>query len=232
LDESARQSVLAEAVSRRLPVQLYPHGLSDTVLRRGSIRQADEQGLLIEPIDRLAEFPLLSSGTRVQATICVRDRAYMIHSIISESRSGDQPGSIRLAHPERIESIERRRTPRRSLHPSTPVEVHLPTADGELRATADILNVSEKGMACRVNQRLAIRFNEGQFVWLHFQLGQSDPFDLDGRVVSLTPGKGPRAQTLVGIEFIDGQKLDECTKRLRQALSVAEPAGPWGATHR
>jgi len=220
LDGDTAVSVLAEAVRRRVPVQLYPQDSNDTILRRGAIRSSDAHGMVIEPIERSTGFPPLWRGTPVQATFCVADRAYSFQSVVVNSESGDRLGSVRVQNPETIAVIERRRSPRRRLHESTPVEIHVPTAEGELRIQASLMNASERGLACRVPARQAVRLSEGQFLWIHFQIPPSDDtFHLDGQAVSITRGTPDHA--VLGVQFLNGDKWNACMERLREALATA-----------
>jgi len=115
--------------------------------------------------------------------------------------------------------FERRRSPRRNLH--QPAEVRLRGVGDEMewQCIGSVLNVGIDGLACRISISDALRLLVDQHVNVAFRLaGAATDFDLRARVTNITPA-GSTDHRVLGLEFVEGNRLHEARAALRDAVS-------------
>lgn len=117
--------------------------------------------------------------------------------------------------------VERRRSPRRTLH--RPCEVHLQGIgdETEWRCRGVLLNLSIGGLACRVTTEHARLLWVDQFVDALFHCSASpNGFDLRARITNITPA-GSAEHHVLGLEFVDDSRLRASHSALREAIAQA-----------
>ena len=200
LDAPASERVLSDAVERRVPLQLScPNGPGGPVWR-GTFESETSEVLLLAPVDSSLELPTAWETAPLRATFCVLNQAYTFDAR-AQSRAPDQrAGTVSVGKPRRVKRIERRRAPRRRLQATSGVRL-LPTM-GANPIEGTLLNLSEHGLACRIDQGSAPGIQESERIRIACDLPSvAAPLELDARVIAVTPADDD--YSVVGLEFVD-----------------------------
>lgn len=140
--------------------------------------------------------------------------------------ANDESGDVLLLiEPETLAVVERRRSKRRRLAPSSAVYIDGGDDADPWRCAAVMLNVSLNGLACRVERECAERIREGLTLDVAFEIGpESRRIELHGRVVSVM-GAGSPDCSLVGIAFEEDGAYAIAVDDLARALECGRSAG-------
>jgi len=140
--------------------------------------------------------------------------------------AGDQSGDVlMLIEPETLAVVERRRSRRRGLAPSSTVYIGSTNGPDPWRCAAVMLNVSLNGLACRVERETAARIRESLTLDIAFEIGaESRRIELHGRVVSVM-GAGSPDCSLMGIAFEEDGAYAVAVDDLARALETVRSAG-------
>lgn len=113
---------------------------------------------------------------------------------------------------------DRRRTWRRRLQRPASVTVRPPGPADRRGAVADMLNLSEQGLACRMETRDANRLPVGPLLTVSYTLPVvARPLVCPARIVNITPCGDP-VRSIVGMEFVFSNEHDDQRRELRRAL--------------
>ncbi len=222
LDPRASSAVLDQAIARRVPIQLSAANGAHATVWRGAFCDTTDQTLVLTAVDRWVETPPPWKGAALCGTFTVANRAYVMETQLASPDPNQTTDAITIRRPQSIKSVERRRAPRRRLHPSALVRLRIAAGDASAFELC-LLNMSEHGMACRVDESVIGALGTGSSVQVNFDLpGVAEPFAFDARVVSVTPTGG--GQAVLGLEFLENDKLFRRQDQLRSLL--AAPASP------
>jgi len=211
--------ILGQAVSSQVGVRL----------RRRAGAKASFLGVLVDQVHDVLILRTQEGAPRADelsgaelsavATICGAEYEFSTTCLPDQAA---EPGTIRLAMPNAMFLLERRRTARRTLRRGlnallTPhVTASATSAESEGPVTAVILNISQHGLACRLPAGQTRVLSVDDLLLARFSLGTStQTFEFTGRIVSITEGGTPE-QMVLGIEFIDGG-----TSHAQEALGAA-----------
>ena len=129
---------------------------------------------------------------------------------------------VRVRRPEGVESVDRRRSPRRGLREPVRIRIRAEQAGKTVDEWFSLLNLSADGMACRIPSH-AVGVGVGDVVRVSFSLAQPDAeFDLRARVINVTRG-ATADQSILGLEFVSDHKLQTDRDRLVVALAGTRP---------
>jgi hypothetical protein len=145
---------------------------------------------------------------------------YMFTSSILDFSTNGPSGALEILRPELLQTWQRRRFMRATVADSARVVLSAPGDFDHPWFAGDILNVSEDGLACRVERVDADRRAIGDVLGVKFPLGSDDrPHTLNAVVKSKTPG-GTEGTIILGIQFDAGAEESEAKSRLAAALRM------------
>lgn len=131
------------------------------------------------------------------------------------------PGRVPVARPAPDVLFERRRSQRRNLQRPAEVRLRGVGDETEWSCMGAVLNVGIDGIAARVTTENAMRLLVDQHVDVVFRLGSwPTEFDLRARVTNVTPA-GTDHHRVLGLEFVEGRRLQESRPALREAITQA-----------
>jgi len=117
--------------------------------------------------------------------------------------------------------LERRRSPRRALHPPGGVRLQGIGDENQRRCLGDLLNIGMGGLQCRVATQQARHLLVDQFVDAMFRVGACpSEFDLRARIANITPAGSAEHQVL-GLEFVNDSRLRASQRALNAAIAQA-----------
>lgn len=153
---------------------------------------------------------------------------------IVEAGHDDEPNQIALRRPDVIQIVQRRRSWRAKLAPSSSVSLRWNGPDGDAIAREGrLLNLSADGLACRMNAAEAAELFVGDHLDVRFDLPQADAeFEFAATVTNRTPGS--EDAVILGMQFLvldDDLPATATQQRLRECLyssnfdGVSPPVG-------
>ncbi|MFQ5591282.1 MAG: PilZ domain-containing protein [Phycisphaerae bacterium] len=223
LEADASARVLQTAAMANNPITLCADEDSPDDSMLGIIVGGNESQLEVEisSLDHRAH-TILGSPV-LYASMDVSDNRYVFRTQCVTASLEDDTHILRLVRPAAIALVERRRSRRRALRGNTQMTLRSDDPDAGWRIQADVLNLSLNGVAGRTCESHAAGVLDiGQIIRVAFTLGApAAAFDLTARVVSWTPA-ATRGNVVLGIEFVDDDRLDACRNRLRAALARPE----------
>ncbi len=222
LDSGASGLVIDSAIHTNAPIVIESPAFPEITLN-GYLICGDESALLMEVTGR----PAVEFARIIKAVCDVKiytDKRYCFHSTITETPSWGDSRSIAITRPDSISVLDRRKSLRAKLAPSSKVALRWTHSGTARRQTVNLLNVSADGMACRLDASLATQFDQQETIDVTFDLpGHRRPFDLKARVTNTTPGS--EGWTILGLQFVATAKDSEAIEALRSAI-MGKQASP------
>jgi c-di-GMP-binding flagellar brake protein YcgR len=151
------------------------------------------------------------------------DQRYRFSTTITAAPKWGKSRSIAISRPERIEVIERRRFVRTTLAPSSRVRLSWETGSGMHHHSATLLNVSPRGLACRIEEGAAESIASGSYVVARFELPSCEnTFEIRSAVQSKTPAS--EGMVILGMHFDESDENATHLAALRGMLERADEA--------
>ena len=163
----------------------------------------------------------IPADTTLVAELVLGGRRYTFETQCVGSFGEDSAGVVQLTHPLEMTVSERRRSRRRKLVAPSKVTLRI-VGEGSGAPGWDcrgaLLNLSMRGLACRVARVDAARTPVSTTIRVEFRAGSGSPkFDLLARVVGITESAS-RDHTVVGVEFILNETYRQAREAFRRAL--------------
>jgi hypothetical protein len=139
---------------------------------------------------------------------------------------------VEIERPTRLHTWQRRRFMRACVAESAIVTLTEADAPGRIKGQGAMLNVSQDGLACRLNREVADRIDIDEKIGVKFELGQERiGIEFHGRVKSKTAG-GSANFIIVGVCFGQDSKDQDARSKLNRLLgeSTGRPNGLGGET--
>lgn len=215
LDTGASSLVLESAIHTNSPIVLESPAFPEITIN-GFLICGDESALLMEVTGRPSV-----DFTRIIDAACeakiYTDKRYCLHSTITATPSWGDSHSIAIVRPRHIAVLDRRRSLRAKLAPSSKVSLRWTESAGDRSQNVNLLNVSAEGMACRLEEAVATRLDPQQTLEVTFDLpGHRKPFELEARVTNTTPGS--EGWTILGLQFVTTARDADAIATLRSAI--------------
>jgi c-di-GMP-binding flagellar brake protein YcgR len=215
LDAPASQNALEWAIRTQAQVVLESAVLPNTTVN-GSLISGDEQALLMEITGRPARDPNVLVDAAAQVQI-YSDRRYSFATTITAAPHWGDTRGLAIDRPPILTVIDRRRFVRARLAPSSLVKVGWRHAGADHRRVATLLNISQDGLACRVEDPAALAIEVGDPLRAEFSLpGQHATFRLTATASNVTPAGG--GATILGLQFTRSVETAKQLKVLRASL--------------
>ncbi len=216
LDAERSERALETAIRTQAQVVLeLPSYPAHTV--NGFLISGDQKAILMELTGR----PTLNPADLVNATcqVCVySDHRYQFATEITAAPQWGETRSLAMVRPRIIHVLDRRRFVRAKLAPSSKVAIDWNRAGTPHRYTANLLNISIEGLACRVEDGAAAALNVGDSLRVTFQLpGHEKPFVLNATVSNKTPASTD--YTILGVQFAASPNQTFAMDALKLALT-------------
>ena len=126
---------------------------------------------------------------------------------------------LEIERPTRLHTWQRRRFMRASVAESAIVTLTEANTPGRIKGEGAMLNVSQDGLACRLNREVADRIDIDERIGVKFQLGQERScIAFHGRVKSKTAG-GSANSIIVGVCFGQDSKDQDARTKLTRLLN-------------
>ena len=219
VDAETTARVLAQALGASARMELQADGDGIELSCTGTLVGADESHLFVDVGP--ADVVLLCSAV-IHAAIEIDGAPYAFDTRCADDFAEIEPGVIRVVRPATIATADRRRSPRCLFRGVTEITLFPADESHESPVRAALLNLSPHGLACRAGNSDAGSLSLEAILGVAFSLGPSArTFHLNGRVVSVTKG-GTRESLVVGLEFIDDERLAACRERLHKALEAID----------
>lgn len=220
LDARASAQILQQAIHHRAVVNLQFQSHDRSAIASGKIADATPTILIIQLCEYDDHFPRGNTMIECRVQLRVEGADYEFDSQLFSIPGDPRFQTVSIGRPTLLQPTERRRTPRRLLRATTRIEIHQPLADEIWSASGLLLNISEKGLACRLDAREAAELRCNEKVRIHFCIGDVlEEFNLFARIASIVESASAQ-HAIVGMEFIDlAQALDQ-SKRLARALGA------------
>lgn len=228
LDAAQAEQVLRQSAERRGQVVIESAAF-DRIKMNGFVRSCDAQALLIEITGRPPVQQPALIHARCRICLYCGGRYEFETTITSVPCWGDRR-SVAVSRPAAVLEVERRRFNRAALAPSSTVTVAR-LHDGRLsRWTANLLNISADGMACKVGAVVGESAQPGSDVDLSFRLpGLDEEYRLSACVSNRTPtGDGG---TILGLQFVRDGESGRQLEALRRVLASREPEVAYSESH-
>ncbi len=215
IDSNAARQIFENAIRTQAQVALESPSWSDRTIN-GYIISGDDEALLMEMTGR----PALDIAFLVGTTCDVHmyaDQTYHFATSITATPQWGQSRAIALARPADIRVLERRRSHRAKLAPSSQVRLEWTHEGLARRYTAAMLNISPDGLACRIEAPVREAVDIGDVLLTRFQIPYGTrAFELEGRVRNITPTDEGR--TILGLQFVRTGQFGEALEVLGRAL--------------
>lgn len=213
--ENAR-SVLQRAADLRAKIRIKRRGVKQSGRIDGCIVEVNENHLTVSvPDHTVAE----SESTNVcDATLSMPEGIYLFRCEIAGGSTPPGGKRIRISTPDALRLIERRRFVRARLSPSTVVHVTVGSSviDGVL------LNLSEEGVACRVDADQVSALSVGGCVSIRFKPPPAEQaFDLPAVVSRKTRG-AMDDNMVVAFVFGDGRDALQARRHIRNMIGESQ----------
>lgn len=223
LDSGASGLVIDSAIHTNAPIVIESPVFPEITLN-GYLICGDESALLMEVTGQ----PAIDFEQIIKVACDVKiytDKRYCFHSTITGTPSWGDSRSIAITRPATLSVLDRRKSLRAKLAPSSKVALRWTQSETAHRQIVNLLNVSADGMACRLDASLATQLDQQETIDVTFDLpGHRRPFDLKARVTNTTPGS--EGWTILGLQFVESTKDREAIEALRTAITrkQANPA--------
>ncbi len=175
---------------------------------------SEEGRLVVEASDAEAIAQNASHEGDIEVSLEFDDWRLVWRSCGAIEQSSHEPDRLAIRCAAGVRVSERRRSPRRTLRSPSVVSLRGIDDQTDWSCTGAMLNVSDRGLACRVNAACAADQRIGQMVRFTYRVSsEGDPVQGEGRIVSVVPGGSPGARVL-GMEFVrdraDGEVSRVC----------------------
>lgn len=225
LEESASHSAIDAALQSQAPVILESPEFNGATIN-GFLIAGDARALLMQVTGR----PAIDLARVID--ICCEGQIYGERRFCFSTKVASLPRwgetqALSFERPEQLVVMERRRFRRAKLAPSTKVTVSWIKSGVAHSYQASLLNVSADGIACKVDDAVAVNMEKSMRVNTSFELPGTERIELAGLITNKMPGA--EGCSLLGLQFIRGEHDAAKIASLRTALGMergadAEPA--------
>jgi hypothetical protein len=214
LDTESTSRTIEAALRTHAQVVLAPAGHSGVSIN-GYLISGDDLALLMEVTGQ----PAIESGKLIQSDCQVTlfsDQQYLFNTTVTGAPAWGHSRSLVIARPDQIRVVERRRSARAALAPSSRVLLEWTHKGVGHRHIVALLNVSPEGLACRIEDgEVAIAKDEVLHVGFKLPGGERS-YSFRATVANRTPT--PEGSVILGLEFVvQPDETSEC-EQLRQCL--------------
>lgn len=217
IDIPAPQAVrrLEQAVRAATHVELAAKGLADGMSLRGRFAASTAEAVVVRLEHK--DDPRPEPSTYCDATFKMSGEEFLFTSVVLGVSQVPGGVDVELSYPDCIQMWQRRRFLRAAIADSTTVWLGAPGDAGAGSAEGRLLNLSQEGLACRMQVAAADTCAIGDRVGLAFELNSAgSPFRFEGTVISKTAGGTP-GTIIVGVHF----DMDQCACSERERLARA-----------
>jgi len=221
LDQDASRQAIDSAIRTQAAVVLQSPAFPDTTIN-GFLICGDEKALLME-VTGTPEVDASKLDNAPCEGQIYTNRRYRFSSRITTVPKWGDSYSIALERPSILRVQDRRRFLRAKLAPSCRVRLQWQNAGKSHQHSACLLNISADGMACRIEDVVAVGIEKRTCLKATFELpGHASPIELASMVTNKTPAS--EGCTILGLQFVGSGKDTRMIAALRIAIEGGEPA--------
>lgn len=216
LDPQASQRAIEAATRTQAQIILESSEFPEATVN-GFLISGDDKALLMEVTGRPASGLENSGNVRCVACLYAEQRYHFSTTILGIQRRG-QSTLLAIGRPRAIGVIERRRFLRAKPAPSSQIRLAWSQSGADHTYRAPLLNISPDGVACRVEDTVAVLIEKHDPVGTSFDLpGRHQPFHLAATVMNKTPAS--EGYTILGLQFAQSADAAEQLAALRELLA-------------
>ncbi|MBX3395149.1 MAG: PilZ domain-containing protein [Phycisphaerae bacterium] len=216
LDQDATAQALESAVRQQVPVILESPEFRGATIN-GFVIAGDSQAILMKVTGRPAIDLRRVIDTHCDGQI-YGERRFMFRTRITSSPRWGETQTLAFERPCELVVMERRRFFRASLAPSSKVSLSWTRNGRTHQYQAALLNISADGIACRVEDAVAMNVDRHERLMTSFELPGIDRIELPATVSNMMPGS--EGCTLLGLQFVCSEKDARKIANLRRALGA------------
>ncbi len=221
LSPDASTNTLDSAIRSQSPIVLESAAFPNVTIN-GFLISGNETALLMEVTGRPALDPAKLEGAQCTVQMYT-DRRYQFSANVSAVPQWGGSYSIALDRPGVLRVLDRRRFLRANLAPSSKVTLDWPDAGGRHSQSANLLNISADGMACRIKDSVAVSIEKRTRLKATFEMpGRGEPFELEAIVSNKTPAS--EGCTILGLQFVTARRDARAISELRIAIQGGQTA--------
>ena len=218
LDTETSARVLAEAIRSRTLMSLFPIADPGEELLSGVVQRKEGEHLLFTVYSFDQAALAIHGCSRLQVEFSLAGSFYCFDTRIEDEADEARTGVVRIHRPASVAVLDRRRSRRRRFREGSEVALCATPDAAAWSCTADMLNLSTHGIACRVPAEDAKFARVGRLLGVAFQVGTPpQEFNLTSRVVTNIRAGTPQ-QAVLGMEFVDQPGREVDSERLQAAL--------------
>lgn len=224
LDRKTTARILAGAVRAGASIELCVLGDPLQIACSAAVTGESGETLLLNLLGSEAAVRAVRQADLLEATLAADGQWYSFETRRADGDQGEATSGLTVRKPTTMTVADRRRSPRRRLRGAAWVLLKAGQGSHPWRGKAALLNLSMDGLACRVTKDDAEALHTDQSVQVTFDAAdRSGPFELTARVTNVTEGASCRC--VVGLEFVDDERLAACRARLRAVTGGPETGG-------
>lgn len=216
LDQTATIQALESAVQQQIPVILETPEFRGATIN-GFVIAGDAQAILMKVTGRPAIDLSRVIDTRCDGQL-YGERRFMFHTRITSAPRWGETQALAFERPCELVVMERRRFFRASLAPSSKVSLSWTRNGRTHQYLAALLNISADGIACRVEDAVALNVDRHERLETSFELPGTDRIELPVVVSNKMPGS--EGCTLLGLQFVCSEQDARKIATLRRALNA------------
>jgi hypothetical protein len=210
--------VIEQAVRKNHPLKLEFSNHRDLDDLAGRFTEARRDALIVTVEDIRPDAAWRSACC--EGSFSLGGVEYLFSSSVLDFSEPDRGAKIEIVRPETLHTWQRRRFMRATVADSSYVTLCAPGDFRQPLFEGKMLNVSEDGLACRVERASVDRYAIGERLGAQFALGATArPHRLNAVIKSKTPG-GTEGTIILGIQFDTSAGADEERAGLAEALRM------------